>query len=63
MIKTIKNRKHETETEYYPKKKKDNANLKNNEIEYWGGMWSWQKKLKTETSAFNCDGIPWWLRL
>ena len=34
MIKTIKNRKHETETEYYPKKKKDNANLKNNEIEY-----------------------------
>ena len=35
MIKTIKNRKHETETEYYPKKKKkDNADLKNNEIEY-----------------------------
>ena len=34
MIKTIKNRKHETETEYYPKKKKDNADFKNNKIEY-----------------------------
>lgn len=57
MIKIIKNRKHEIETEYY-QKKKDDADLRNNQIEYLRGKCDhWNKKLKIKTSASNYDEV------